>query len=83
VIAGAKAKYKGLGTINGSGSYKFMLTGIDADINTKDAFEGDRFRIKIWEEVDGVERLVYDNALGDGSDQATTELGGGSIVIHK
>jgi len=83
VIAGAKAMYKGAGTINGSGSYKFMLTGIDADINTNDAFNIDRFRIKIWEEVDGTKTMVYDNALGDDSDDATTEIGGGSIVIHK
>ena len=83
VIAGAKAKYKGEGTINGSGSYKFMLTAIDADINPNDAFDIDRFRIKIWEESDGEEVVIYDNALGDDSDDATTEIGGGSIKIHE
>ncbi len=80
VVAGAKAKYKGTGTINGEGEYKFMLTAIDADIHP--SFEVDRFRIKIWYEVNGIENVVYDNALGNDSDLATTEIGGGSIVIH-
>ena len=84
VIAGAKAQYKGMGAINGYGKYRFMLTGIDADINDRDAFETDRFRIKIWteDEFDN-EDVIYHNALGDDSDEATTEIGGGSIVIHK
>jgi hypothetical protein len=82
VIAGAKAMYKGIGTINGEGEYKFILTAIDADIS--DGFEIDRFRIKIWTEDEfGNEDVVYDNALGDDSDEATTEIGGGSIVIQK
>ena len=83
VVAGAKAQYKGTGTINGEGEYKFMLTAIDADINESDSFDIDRFRIKIWEEIDDTEYVVYDNALGDDSDEATTEISGGSIVIHK
>ncbi|MFC2039358.1 OmpL47-type beta-barrel domain-containing protein [Chloroflexota bacterium] len=85
VVAGSRANFKGVGTINGEGEYKFMLTAIDADINDSDSFDIDRFRIKIWdeEEEDGVETVVYDNALGDDSDEATTEIGGGSIVIHK
>jgi hypothetical protein len=76
VIAGAKAQYKGVGTINGMGEYKFMLSAIDADINDTDVFTVDLFRIKIWTEDDlGNENVVYDNAM--------TEIGGGSIVIHK
>lgn len=85
VIAGARAKYKGTGTINDEHQeYKFMLTAIDADINENDAFDVDRFRIKIWYEVDDTEYVVYDNGLGqdDDDDNATTEIGGGSIVIH-
>ena len=83
VVAGAKAMFKGIGTINGEGVYKFMLTAIDADINENDSFDVDRFRIKIWtEDAEGNETVVYDNALGDDSDDATTEIGGGSIVIH-
>jgi hypothetical protein len=83
VVAGSKAMFKGIGTINGEGEYKFLLTAIDADINDNDSFDIDRFRIKIWYEVWGIEHVVYDNALGDDSDNVTTEISGGSIVIHK
>lgn len=83
VVAGAKAMYKGVGTINDEGEYKFMLTAIDADIKDTDAFDIDRFRIKIWYEFEDTEYVVYDNALGDDNDNATTEISGGSIVIHK
>ena len=91
VIAGARARYKGVGTISGEGEYKFMLTALDAHINESDSHEADRFRIKMWtEDEDGNETIVYDNALGASDDfddetleETTTELGGGSIVIHK
>lgn len=84
VVAGAKAMYKGTGTINGQGSYQFILSAIDADINPNDSFNVDRFRIKIWyENPDGDETVVYDNALDDDDDLAMIEIGGGSIVIHK
>jgi hypothetical protein len=94
VIAGARAQYKGVGTINGEGQYKFKLTGVDADINDHDSIAVDRFRIKIWWEVEpegdgeAVEHVVYDNGLDaddypDDPTTGTTEIGGGSIVIHK
>ncbi len=69
VVTGADyARFKGSGTINGMGDYRFMLwAGDDAP---------DTFRIRIWTEDEfGVETDVYDN----GFDQA---IGGGSIVIH-
>ena len=74
MISGSKAQYKGSGTINGSGSYGFILTATDATT--------DLFRIKIWDKSTGLP--VYDNQLG-ASDTAdpTTMLAGGSIVIHK
>jgi len=80
VIAGAGAKYKGSGTINGQGGYKFMLTAIDGQITGSGSI--DKFRIKIWNEVTG--NIVYDNKLG-ASDTGydATELGGGSVVIRK
>jgi hypothetical protein len=79
VIAGAKAMYKGTGTINGMGEYKFMLSAIDADINENDSFGVDRFRIKIWDDT-----VIYDNQMDDADDaDLTTEIGGGQIVIHK
>jgi PKD repeat protein len=82
VIAGAKAMYKGTGTINGEGEYRFILSAIDADINDNDAHTVDRFRIKIWDKATG--EVIYDNQMGDAEDaDAATEIGGGSIVIHK
>lgn len=79
VVAGAKAQYKGVGTINGAGDYRFMLTAIDGNLQGS---QPDRFRMKITDPSDNT--LVYDNQLNapDGSDP-TTLLGGGSIVIHK
>jgi len=71
VVTGSDyARFKGVGTINGEGEYKFMLWAGDDDPDT--------FRIKIWteDEVTAVETVIYDN----GFDQ---EIGGGSIVIHK
>jgi len=79
VVAGARAQYKGTGTVNGSGNYAFMLTAIDGQINGGGGV--DKFRIKIWDKVTGA--ITYDNQLGaaDGADPSTV-LGGGSIVIH-
>jgi hypothetical protein len=82
VIAGAKAQYKGWGTINGSGNYGFMLTAIDGSVSGGGGI--DTFRIKIWVITNGTDgAVVYDNMLG-ASDSAdpTTYLGGGSITIH-
>ena len=70
IVTGSNyARFKGSGTINGMGEYKFMLWAGDDDPDT--------FRIRIWEEdeVSGVETDIYDN----GFDQA---IAGGSIVIH-
>lgn len=70
---GARAQYKGSGTVNGqpapNGSdYRFMLWAGDDDPDT--------FRMKIWWEDAGDDPVVYDN----GADQA---IGGGNIVVHK
>jgi hypothetical protein len=80
-VAGAKAQYKGVGTINGAGNYGFLLTAIDGQLNGGGGT--DKFRMKIWDNNNnGV--IVYDNKIGaaDGADPSTV-LGGGSIVIHK
>ena len=83
VVAGKKGMYKGVGTINGEGEYKFMLTAIDGDLKGGDGV--DKFRIRIWYEDDfGEEKVIYDNQLDDYQNaDPTTTLGGGSIVIHK
>jgi hypothetical protein len=69
---GSNAQYKGVGTVNGAGAYKFMLWAKDLDPDAADTF-----RIRIWEEdAFGVETGIYDN----GFDQA---IGGGNIKVHK
>lgn len=79
VIAGARAKYKGTGTINGSGEYGFMLTAVDSAING--GGDADAFRIKIWDKAS--DQVIYDNMLGlPDDDYGAQPLGGGSIVIH-
>jgi hypothetical protein len=68
VTGGNYAKFKGTGTINGEGSYKFMLWAGDGDPDT--------FRIKIWEEDEfGNENVIYDNGI-------VQSIAGGSIVVH-
>ena len=80
VIAGAKAKYKGAGTVNGAGDYGFLLSATDGQLPGGGG--ADRFRIKIWDRATG--EIVYDNQLGSADDDdPVTALGGGSIVIHK
>lgn len=81
VIAGAKAQYKGTGTINGSGNYGFMLTAVDGQVSGGGG--KDKFRIKIWDKNNNG-AIVYDNQIGESETaDPVTALGGGSIVIHK
>ena len=80
VVAGARAQYKGSGTINGQGDYGFLLTALDGDING--GAGPDSFRIKIWDRA--TDQIVYDNQPeADDPGSAATELDGGSIVIHR
>jgi PKD repeat protein len=69
VVTGSDyARFKGVGTINGEGEYKFMLWAGDGDPDT--------FRIRIWTENElGVETAIYDNDMNQ-------PIAGGSIVIH-
>jgi hypothetical protein len=79
VVGGAKAQYKGIGTINGEGTYGFMLTAIDGQLKGNHV---DTFRIKIWDITTGA--IVYDNQMGTSdSGDPTTAISGGSIIIHK
>ncbi|MBN1581201.1 MAG: cadherin-like domain-containing protein [Anaerolineae bacterium] len=81
VVAGAHAKFKGVGTINGGGNYGFMITATDSDLSGGGDTDG--FRIKIWDKDNG-DMIVYDNKMGEPDDSnETTALGGGSIKIHK
>jgi hypothetical protein len=82
VISGARAQYKGSGTINGSGNYGFILTAIDGQITGGGGT--DKFRIKIWNSTPSGDVVIYDNQLGAADDASlNTALGGGSITIHK
>ncbi|WP_348812745.1 MBG domain-containing protein, partial [Flavobacterium maritimum] len=81
VISGAKATYRGVGTVNGSGNYGFMVSAIDGQITGGGGI--DKFRIKIWNIATG-NTVVYDNQIGSADNvDAITALGGGSIVIHE
>jgi hypothetical protein len=75
LITGASAKFKGTGTINGEGSYKFMVTAVDGELSGDGTL--DTFRIKIWteDEVTGEEFVIYDSG--------EIEISGGSIKIHE
>lgn len=76
IVAGAKAIYKGNGTINGDGNYGFMIFAIDEKLTP--STDIDMFRINIWDKDDN-DSIVYNNNL----DEYGTELSGGQIVIHK
>jgi hypothetical protein len=80
IISGSKAQFKGTGTMNGAGNYGFMLSAVDGNLMTIPAT--DKFRIKIWD-IDAGDVLVYDNEMGvSDSEEATTAISGGAIVIH-
>jgi hypothetical protein len=72
VVTGSDyARFKGTGTINGAGEYRFMLWAGDGAGPSGE----DTFRIKIWWEEGEAEHVVYDNGI----DQA---IGGGNVVVH-
>ncbi len=82
VISGPKGQYKGYGTINGAGNYRFVLTIEDGDLKGTGV---DKFRIRIWGDGSdlGGSGVIYDNQYAQAAlDDASTSLGGGSVVIH-
>lgn len=86
VVAGARAQYKGAGSVNGNGGFKFLLTAVDGGL-LADGRNADRFRIKIWHtDANNSDVIDYDNQIDpmlEGGTIEGTTLGGGSIVIHK
>lgn len=79
VVAGAKAQFKGIGSINGTGRYGFILTVVDGALLGRG--KSDTFRVKIWDETGAI---VYDNLRGAGDTaDVLTAIGGGSIVVHR
>jgi hypothetical protein len=79
VITGPKAIYEGVGTINGEGSYGFILSVIDGKLSNANGNK-DLFRIKIWNNATG--DLVVDTQMGDPDFADPTTPVQGSIVIH-
>ena len=81
VISGAKDTYTGTGTINGNGNHKFRVIAIDGDVSG--GVGPDKFRIKIWAD-NSSSVVLYDNQRDkSGTGDDASELGGGSVVIHK
>lgn len=81
VVAGAKAQFKGTGTVNGVGRYDFLLSAVDGERPGGGGV--DKFRIKITDPQTGA---VYDNMLGASDDLGQADpqaIAGGSIVVHK
>jgi hypothetical protein len=82
IISGARAQFKGIGSINGSGNYGFMVSVVDGQVSGGGNL--DKFRIKIWD-IDNNDEIVYDNnvELSDENAVPITVISGGSIIIHK
>ncbi len=68
VVDGAKAQLKGVGTINGKGTYQFLISLIDGRLPGGNRV--DKFRLRI---TDG-STLVYDNAYPGEGEQAIRGL---------
>ncbi|TMQ71547.1 MAG: DUF5011 domain-containing protein, partial [Candidatus Eisenbacteria bacterium] len=78
VVSGARAQFKGSGTINGTGDYGFLLSAVDGDATGGGKI--DKLRMKIWSKATSA--IVYDNNYGSpDTSAASTALGGGSIMI--
>lgn len=69
LVAGNKTQYKGSGSINGVGDYKFILTAENGGTQGQDTF-----RIRIWDAT--TDLIIYDNG-------AQSAIAGGSIIVHK
>jgi probable HAF family extracellular repeat protein len=80
VIAGSRARFKGVGTVNGAGDYGFMILAIDGSGSGGGGVN--QFRIKIWDRAAGDE-VIYDNQWGaDETSDAATALIRGNIMVQ-
>ncbi len=87
VVAGAKAQFKGTGSIHMPGgppvgNYGFLLTATDGEGPGGGGV--DKFRIKIWDKA--TEQIVFDNRLGssddiDDANPQAIEPGGDVVVV--
>jgi hypothetical protein len=84
-VGGARAQFKGAGSLNDTTGYRFMLTAVDGQISGGGGT--DRFRIKIWRYDENLKQdvVIYDNQLNSSTEGTLSEgtaLGAGAIVIH-
>jgi len=85
VVGGARAQFKGTGSLNDTAGYKFMLTAVDGKVTGTGS--ADRFRIKISRYDENLKQdvVVYDNQISSAAEGTLSEgtaLGGGNIVVH-
>jgi PKD domain len=79
VVSGARAQFKGSGTLGGKAGYGFVVTAIDGQATGGGGV--DKFRIKIWDKSTG--SVLYDNQPGTpNTANPTTAIWGGSISIQ-
>ncbi len=76
-VSGSQATLKGTGTVDGAGSYGFLLSVIDGQL-----FAGNKLRIKIWDKNHG-NAIVYDTQMGAGDNAAPTGAVTGLISVSK
>jgi hypothetical protein len=79
VITGVRGEYAGTGTVNGVGSYNFIVTVIDGSQLTP--AQPLLFRLKVWDPTSGT--VLYDCQMGapDFADP-TTPINGGNLTVH-
>lgn len=79
MVSGARAQYKGSGSVNGQSGYGFLLTVSDGNLTGGGGT--DKFRLKV---TDATGQVIYDNLVG-ADDQLDKGQGvaAGSITIHK
>jgi hypothetical protein len=67
--------YRGTGTLNGDGDYRFLLSVTDGS--------PDRVRIQIVDTTPDTGGIVYDNEMGaDEYDPPSVVVGGGNVAVH-
>jgi hypothetical protein len=76
VVSGGTAWYEGTGTINGAGSYGFLVAASSGGTGAG------KVRIRVWDESSGT--MVYDTQPGAPINAApTTSIGHGRISLRK
>jgi PKD repeat protein len=78
-VNGVRGLYRGTGTINGAGSYAFLVSAVDGDDIGGGAV--DRLRIRITNQATGA--VVYDNQMGAADTAiATGPITGGDVNVR-